>query len=86
MPTISVFYGIIIRMFFDDHEPPHFHAYYAEHQAVIDIQQLNLIEGYLPRRALQLVLDWSELHQSELLEDWFLCKNKQSPNLIQPLQ
>jgi hypothetical protein len=49
-------------MFFDDHPPPHFHAVYNEHKAVIDIQRLEVIEGRLPRRALSLVLDWAELH------------------------
>ncbi len=86
MPTISVFYGIIIKMFFDDHTPPHFHAEYAEFKAVIGIEKLNLIEGKLPRRALQLVLDWTELHQTELLEDWRLCQSKQQPHKIKPLQ
>ena len=59
MPTISAFYGIIIRMFFDEHAPPHFHAQYGEHKASINIQTLALIEGKLPRRALGLVLDWA---------------------------
>jgi hypothetical protein len=62
LPTISQFFGILIRMFFDDHPPPDFHAVYNEHKAVIDIQRLEVIEGRLPRRALSLVLDWAELH------------------------
>ena len=57
MPTISTFYGLMIQMFFKDHAPPHFHAKYGEHKAVIDIKSLVLIEGKLPRRALSLVLD-----------------------------
>ena len=57
MPTISTFYGIIIRMFFDDHVPPHFHAEYAEFKAVVDIEALKIIKGELPRRTEQLVLD-----------------------------
>jgi hypothetical protein len=57
MPTISAFYGIVIQMFFRDHAPPHFHVKYAEHKAIIDIQNLSLMEGHLPRRALNLVLD-----------------------------
>ena len=60
MPTISMFYGIVIRMFFDEHAPPHFHAQYGEFKASIDIRSLSLIEGELPRRALVLVLDWAE--------------------------
>ena len=86
MPTISFFYGILIKMFFSDHEPPHFHAEYAEFKAVIDINQLQMIEGKLPRRALNLILDWAELHKSELLEDWKLCQAKQAPKKIDPLQ
>ena len=86
MPTISVFYGIVIRMFFNDHSPPHFHAIYAEHEATIDIEKLSLSTGYLPRRALELVLDWAELHQPELIEDWNLCKSKQQPKQISPLK
>ncbi len=86
MPTISAFYGIFIKMFFADHAPPHFHAEYAEFKATIDIQKLKLIEGELPRRALDLVLDWAELHQKELIQDWDLCQNKQQPKKIEPLR
>ena len=86
MPTISAFYGILIQMFFRDHAPPHFHVKYAEHKAIIDIQALSMIEGDLPRRALNLVLDWAELHQSELLADWNLCQNMEHPLPIAPLE
>ncbi|MFN0316943.1 MAG: DUF4160 domain-containing protein [Burkholderiales bacterium] len=86
MPTICSFYGILIRMFFDDHEPAHFHAEYGGFKAVIAIESLTLIRGKLPRRALDLVLDWAEIHQTELLEDWALCRTKQHPKPIAPLQ
>lgn len=86
MPTISVFYGIIIRMFFDEHAPPHFHAQYAEFKASIDINTLEVLDGKLPRRALELVLDWTELHQAELRDDWNLCQQQQAPNKIDPLR
>jgi len=72
-------------MFFSDHAPPHFHAKYGEHQAVIGIRQLEVIEGELPLRALNLVLDWAELHKQELLEDWQLCQAPQQPKPIAPL-
>lgn len=85
MPTISSFYGISIRMFFNDHVPPHFHVEYAEFQATIDILELTISGGKLPRRAQELVLDWAELHQNELLIDWQLCTAKQQPNPINPL-
>ena len=86
MPTISMFFGILIRMFFNEHSPPHFHAEYAEHKAVIDIRTFEVIEGKLPRRALELVLDWAELHQAELMEDWELCRSHVEPRPIEPLQ
>ncbi len=86
MPTISMFYGIFIKMFFDDHAPPHFHVEYAEFKAVVDIQRLELSEGLWPRRAQELVLDWAELHQNELLSDWDLCAAKHPPKQIPPLQ
>ena len=85
MPTISAFYGILIQMFFRDHAPPHFHVKYREHKATIDIQKLTLLEGSLPRRALNLVLDWAELHQTELLNDWRLCESLLQPKPIPPL-
>jgi hypothetical protein len=86
MPTISAFYGILIRMFFNDHAPPHFHVQYAEYKATVDIEPLKVASGELPRRAQELVLDWAELHQQELLEDWRLCMDKQQPNPIAPLK
>jgi hypothetical protein len=86
MPTISMFYGILIQMYWDEHAPPHFHAIYGEFKAVIDIRGLAISQGNLPRRASQLVLDWAELHQQELLEDWGLCQIKQQPKPIEPLK
>jgi hypothetical protein len=86
MPTISAFYGLLIRMFFNDHAPPHFHVQYAEFNATVDIQSLTIASGTLPRRAQGLVLDWAELHQQDLMEDWQLCMNKQQPNPIEPLK
>ena len=86
MPTISIFFGIMIEMFWNEHAPPHFHAKFGEHQATIDIKKLELMEGFLPRRAKNLVLDWAELHQSELLSNWDLCRDNQHPNKIEPLE
>jgi hypothetical protein len=85
MPTISVFYGVIIQMFWDDHAPPHFHAVYAEYEALIDIRTLEAIEGQLPRRAMSLVLERAQEHRTELLEDWHLCARNLSPKKIAPL-
>jgi len=85
MPTISVFYGIIIQMFWDEHAPPHFHARYAEHEVVLDIRTLDVIEGALPRRAMALVQEWAQDHRTDLLENWDLCAHRQSPRKIAPL-
>ncbi|MBK1693937.1 transcriptional regulator [Chromatium weissei] len=86
MPTISMFYGILIQMFWDEHAPPHFHATYGEYKATIDIYALTIREGALPRRATQLVLDWTELHQAELIRNWELCRANHQPQPIAPLK
>ncbi|HEX7530579.1 MAG TPA: DUF4160 domain-containing protein [Pyrinomonadaceae bacterium] len=70
MPELCRFYGIIIRMFWADHPPPHFHAIYGEYEAVIDILTSEIIQGQLPRRAHSLVAEWINLHSDELLEAW----------------
>ncbi len=85
MPTISAFYGILIQMFWADHAPPHFHALYAEYEALIDIRTLEVMRGKLPRRALTLVLEWASIHRDELMEDWKLCESLQQPKKIDPL-
>lgn len=86
MPTISQFFGIIIQMFWNEHAPPNFHCQYGGFEATVNIRTLQLMEGKLPRRALNLVLDWAELHQAELLVDWELCEDKQQPKPIAPLE
>ncbi len=69
MPTISMFFGIAIRMYYDDHAPPHFHAYYGSDVAVIAVDTLEVMEGWLPKRATALVLEWAQEHRVELRED-----------------
>ena len=86
MPTISTFFGILIQMYWEDHAPPHFHALYAEHEALVDIRTLDVIRGAMPRRALALILEWAQEHRAELIEDWELCSRRQSPKKIEPLQ
>lgn len=86
MPTLSVFYGIVIQMFARDHPPPHFHALYAEHEAVIDLRDLRVMQGALPRRAMALVLEWAAEHRDELMENWNLCSGLKSPKRIKPLK
>jgi hypothetical protein len=63
MPTISVFFGVSIRMYYGDHGPPHFHAYYAEFAAKFAIDSLEILEGTLPRRARNLVVEWALEHR-----------------------
>jgi hypothetical protein len=86
MPTISAFYGILIQMFWGDHAPPHFHALYGEYEVIINIRTLEISKGFMPRRALALVLEWASLHREELMEDWKLCERKQMPVKIEPLE
>lgn len=86
MPTLSIFFGIVIRMYFRDHAPPHFHAEYAGQEVQINIQTLEVLKGSISRRALGLVLDWAELHQQELLEAWEKASNRQTPHKIAPLE
>ena len=85
MPQISFFLGIVIRMFYRDHNPPHFHAVYAEHEGLIDINKLELIGGSLPPRVLGLVIEWTALHQQELLDNWNKARLQEPLLQIAPL-
>jgi len=85
MPTISMFFGILIQMHWREHAPPHFHALYGEYEVLIDIRTLEIMSGNIPKRALALVLEWAQGHRAELMEDWELCEQNQSPKKIQPL-
>ena len=86
MPTISIFYGILIKMYWDDHAPPHFHAEYGGAEAMVNIQTLEIIRGKLPHGATMLVKEWAMQHRNELMEDWKLCEQLQTPNKIAPLE
>jgi len=86
VPEISRFFGIIVRMFYNDHEPPHFHVGYGEFEALIEVNTLAVYRGELPRRALALVLEWAALHRDELRQDWQLAKAGQLPRSIDPLE
>jgi uncharacterized protein DUF4160 len=86
MPTLSVFYGIVIQMFWREHPPPHFHALYGGYEVQIDLRDLSVLRGTLPRRAMALVLEWATEHRDELMEDWNLCSQLQTPRLIEPLK
>lgn len=86
MPEISRFYGIVIRMYYDEHNPPHFHARYGNDEGVVQIDSVQMVEGFLPRRALSLVLDWTELYHAELMDNWDRMRNEQPHQKIDPLK
>lgn len=77
MPRISQFYGIVITMNYADHNPPHFHARYAESEAAFSISPVALLAGSMPRRAVGMVRRWAVEHQSELLENWEFARRDQ---------
>ncbi len=85
MPEISRFYGIIIRMFFNDHNPPHFHAEYGEYKCIVNLND-EIISGTMPKRALNLIFEWLEIHKEELLNNWEKCINNIEPDKIKPLK
>jgi hypothetical protein len=86
MPELSRFYGIIVRMFYGDHAPPHFHAVYQGDKISVNINTLEVIEGYMSRRAQALVLEWAELHHDELRRAWDMASRNLEPSKIQPLE
>ncbi|MFQ6035578.1 MAG: DUF4160 domain-containing protein [Sedimentisphaerales bacterium] len=86
MPEICRFYGIIIKMFFEDHNPPHFHAEYSGFEALLEIDTLAVIAGKLPPRALGLVMEWAALHQKELLLLWQNAQEQKPLGKIEPLK
>ncbi len=85
MPELSRFYGIVVRMFFKDHNPPHIHIEYQDYEAIIHIDS-GLVQGKMPRRALNLVFEWLDLHREELLENWELAQNQEPLYKIEPLK
>ena len=86
MPEICRFYGIVIKMYFDDHPPPHFHAEYGGDAVTVDINTLAVIAGKIPPRAMGLVIEWATLHQTELQSDWVRARNSETLNRIEPLR
>jgi hypothetical protein len=85
MPEISRFFGIIISIFYDEHNPPHFHARYGEHNVAVGIANLQVLEGFLPTRAIGLVMEWASVHKNELLQSWKLAAQNMQPGKIEPL-
>jgi hypothetical protein len=85
VPDISRFLGIVVRMYYRDHAPPHFHACYGEYEVVVGLDD-GVVGGRFPRRALQHVLEWYHLHRAELEEDWELARCEQPLKPIPPLE
>ena len=85
MPELCRFYGIVVRMYYGDHSPPHFHARYGDQEAVLGIDPLAVIRGRLPPRANGLVVEWAAQHRAELLEAWRRAERHEDPGKIAPL-
>ncbi len=85
MPEISRFLGIVISMYYNEHNPPHFHAKYGEYKIDICIES-GIVNGKFPKRALRAVLDWYDLHKEELMQDWELAVKDKPLNKIEPLE
>jgi phosphomannomutase len=85
MPEISRFYGIVVRVHYREHPPPHFHAEYGGREMTVAINGLSILQGGLPPRATGMVIEWAALHQAELLAAWQAAQNRQRPAKIAPL-
>jgi hypothetical protein len=86
MPEISRFLGVVVAMFYQEHNPPHFHVRYNKHKVAISIKDLAFLKGKLPPKVLGLVMEWASLHQQELLENWEAAKRWQILRPIAPLE
>ncbi len=86
MPRLSQFFGIIITMYYDDHNPPHFHALYSGQEAEITIDPIGLLQGALPSRVRSMVYEWAALHQEELRQNWQHAVDHQPFGKIAPLE
>jgi hypothetical protein len=86
MPEICRFFGIVISMFYADHSPPHFHARYGEHRAIIEIESSTVLTGSLPPRPLGLVIEWTAKHRVELRDNWRLARQHEPLRSISPLE
>jgi hypothetical protein len=84
MPEISRFYGISITMNYNEHNPPHFHAFYGDFEISVEIKS-GVVKGSMPKRALKMIFEWLELYKEELLEDWELAQNRKTLLKIPPL-
>ncbi len=86
MPEISRFLGLVIYMYYNDHDPPYLHARYREYEMRMEIHTARMIAGNLPRRAQQLVAEWVALHRAELLDNWELARARKRLSRVEPLE
>ena len=86
MPEISRFYGIVVQMYYGDHNPPHFDVRYSGQRALIGIEDSAVLSGQLSHRALSLVREWAAIHRAELMEDWNLARVEAQLRPIPPLE
>jgi len=86
VPEISRFFGIVVRMYYDDHSPPHFHATYGSFKVVVGLSDLAILKGGLPPRALGLLMEWAVQHRDELAENWRLAAAMKPLKSIAPLE
>jgi predicted metallo-beta-lactamase superfamily hydrolase len=86
MPIVSAFFGITIRLFHSDHNPPHFHAYYGEYEAIVEISSGKILAGKLPPKCKSLVEEWRNLHQTEIEKAWGYVSSMRTPKKIKGLE
>ena len=84
MPTISMFYGIVIRMYYDDHNLPHFHAFFGEYEAIFNFEG-GKIDGEMPNSKIKLITAWALIHREDLMANWELAKDNEKLYNINPL-
>ena len=86
MPTISMFRGIKVSLYWSDHMPPHFHASYGSSNIIVAIEELEVLDGTMPAKQLKMLLGWAAFHQEELRENWELARERQELFAIEPLR
>ncbi|MDX2180712.1 MAG: DUF4160 domain-containing protein [Bryobacteraceae bacterium] len=86
MPEICRFFGIVIQMYYDDHDPPHFHVRYGDQRAIVAIESLGIIRGTLSPRTLGLVVEWAAQHREDLIADWERARAQAPLERIEPLK
>jgi hypothetical protein len=86
MPELSRFLGMVVRMYYDEHPPPHFHVDYGEHRAVLSIDTLDVLRGHLPHRALALLAEWALQHRVEIRANWARVERGEPVHQIAPLE